>query len=308
MIDEHTGETIQQASGELGLAEQMAGSQIDRLVETAKRYPRSMARFLRNATELVTANETVAASCSYALPRGGKTLTGPSVRFAEIIASTWGNLWAQVTPIAEDRRFVTVRAVAWDVEANLCLAFDVRRRITDKKGNTFNDDMIGVTIAAASSVAYRNAVLRVVPESVTRPVLEAARDVVRGDVTTLQARRDKMFVTFATMGVDQRRILHALGVEDAVQIGLDEFEVLRGALQAIKFDGMNIDTVFPPIDAAGNEIVTGGTRTDAIRDRVAQRTAATATDKETPKPKKPDPTDSPSASEQSGADFLKSLE
>lgn len=292
------------AVNDQGLAEQMAGAQIDKLIEVAKRYPRSMKRFITNATELVTANDGVAASCSYALPRGGKTLTGPSVRFAEIIASCWGNFWAQVTPIGQDARFTTVRAVAWDVEANLCLAFDVRRRITDKGGKTFNDDMIGVTTSAASSIAYRNAVLRVVPESITRPILEAARQVVRGDISTLQVRREKMFSTFANMGVDKRRILVALGVEDEVNIGLDEFEVLRGAMQAIKFDGMDIDTVFPPIDSGGQVIVTGGSKVSAIRDRMAAKTGAAEQQPDKSAGVKPEPKP---VDDGDGDDFIASL-
>lgn len=266
-------EVVQQVDmADPGLAEQMAGAQIDRLIETAKRFPRSIKTFRDQSVEMATYDEETAAACQYALPRGGKTISGPSVKFAQIVAACWGNLWVQVTPVAEDKRFVTVRAVAWDVERNVCLAFDVKRRITNSRGHTYNDDMIGVTINAAASIAYRNAVLRIVPESLSRPAMNAARDVIRGDAKTLQERRDKMLQHFASIGVDKDRVFFALGVDSIDGIGLDEFEVLHGMATAIKNDGMDIDTVFPNVTAEGGAVeASGGSKTSALKERLANR-------------------------------------
>ena len=41
---------------------------------------------------MATIDAEVAGSCFYKLSRGGKTIEGPSVRLAEIVASAWGNL------------------------------------------------------------------------------------------------------------------------------------------------------------------------------------------------------------------------
>lgn len=254
-----------------GIAQQMAGAQVAQMVGTAKQYPRSIAVVKKQATELATMDEDTASACTYSLPRGDKTITGPSVKFAQIIASCWGNLWVQCTPVSEDKRFVTVRAVAWDVEKNVCVAFDVKRRITGRSGRTFNDDMIGVTTNAAASIAYRNAVLRIVPDAFTRSVLEAARRVARGDSSTLEERRDKMFAHFASMGVDERRVFSAVGVSARDDIGLDEFEVLLGIANAIRFDGMEIDSVFPNIRDGAAVVPVGGSKTSALRDMIKSK-------------------------------------
>lgn len=253
------------------MAEQMAGAQIDRLVETAKRYPRSLTRFRENAITLATIDEETAASCSYAIPRDGKTIVGPSVRFAEIIASTYQNLWAQVTPVGEDARFVTVRAVAWDVENNLCLSFDVRRRITKSNGQRYKDDMIGVTTGAASSIAFRNAVLRVVPEATTRHILEAAQKVVRGEETTIGVRLDKMLAYFASMGVDAARVFAAVQVDGRSDIGLDELLTLRSMATAIKAEGASIDQLFPVIE----RVVPAGSRADQLAEQIRAKAGGT---------------------------------
>ena len=49
-------------------------AEIDVQISTAKAFPRSMKMFLNRAESMATVSEDVAASCSYALPRGGKSL------------------------------------------------------------------------------------------------------------------------------------------------------------------------------------------------------------------------------------------
>src|SRR5499427_10737281 len=66
-------------------------SEIDQQIATAKRYPRSMTKLMSTAGQLVTTDVETADEMIYALPRGGKVIEGPSVRFAEVLAYSWGN-------------------------------------------------------------------------------------------------------------------------------------------------------------------------------------------------------------------------
>jgi hypothetical protein len=45
---------------------------------------------MRRAQEMATLTPEIAASCIYALPRDGKTIEGPSARFAEVMMHAWG--------------------------------------------------------------------------------------------------------------------------------------------------------------------------------------------------------------------------
>lgn len=260
---------IQQADP--GVAASMAGAHLDTLIRVANEYPRDPIRCRDMAIQMATMDPTTSAGCVYALPRGGKTIEGPSIRLAEIVARSYRNLWVQTTPIAEDSRFVTVRTVAWDVEANLCIAADVRRRITDRDGRRFNDDMIGVTTAAAGSIAYRNAIFRVVPGLIWQPALAAATDVIRGDVSTLCQRRDACIAYFTGIGVDVLRVCSALGVDGVERIGMDELVTLRAIANAIKDEGVSPDEFFPAVTSDGVEVATGGSRTEAIKAKLAKQ-------------------------------------
>src|SRR5262245_9642427 len=179
-----------QPSGGTNLEQQTRG-EIDIQIVTARKFPRSIRRFIDRALEMTTLTEEVAESCIYALPRDGKTVEGPSVRFAEICASAWGHMRIEGRGVGQTDRFVTARGTAWDLESNVAIAYEVDRRITDKGGRTYKDDMIGMTTNAATSIALRNAVLKIIPSSYWRPIYDACKKVAIGNAQTLADRRVK---------------------------------------------------------------------------------------------------------------------
>ena len=140
-------------------------AEIDVQISTAKAFPRSLKQFQDRAMSMATFSEEIAASCSYALPRGGKSLEGPSVRLAEIIVSSFGNIRSGARVIANDGKTITAQGICHDLETNNCVTVEVKRRITDKNGKTFNEDMQVVTGNAACAIAFRNAVFKVVPSA-----------------------------------------------------------------------------------------------------------------------------------------------
>ncbi len=243
--EDDAGDALQVREVPASVVDITARAEIDTQIATAKRYPRSIKRFHAAAIEMATLSEDVAASCFYSLPRGGKAIEGPSARLAEIVANAWTNLHAETRIVNEDERFITARSVVWDVESNVRIAFEVRRRITDKKGNTYNDDMIGVTANAASSIAFRNAVFKVVPSAFTQDIYRAAREVAIGNAETLGARRSKMMDYFAKMGITSERVCALLEVAGVEDIKLDHLAKLRGLATAIKDGDTTIEDAFP---------------------------------------------------------------
>ena len=61
-------------------------------------------------------NQETAQSCSYALPRGGKPITGPSVHLAKIIVSNWGNMRTEAKVVQITDKQVISRGTCWDLE------------------------------------------------------------------------------------------------------------------------------------------------------------------------------------------------
>jgi len=221
--------------------------EIEMQLDAAHKYPRSVKRFLAEATTLATMDEDTAASCMYSFERGGKRITGPSIRCAEICASAWGNAHIGARIVDIDDKDVVAQGAMWDLEKNLRITVETRRRITNKRGERFNDDMITVTGNAAASIALRNAIFRIVPRAYVNRVYLAARKVAVGDATTLTEKRATVMEKLAKLGATAERVLAALGKRGVDDLGLEEIETLIGYGTAVKSGERRVDDVFPEV-------------------------------------------------------------
>ena len=219
-------------------------SEIDTQITTAKRYPRSLTQFKKSSTDMVQFSEEVAGECMYALVRGGKKIEGPSSRFAEIIAATWKNCRAGARVIGTDDQFVTAQGVFIDLENNVAITYEVKRRITDKHHKRFTEDMIGVTSNAACSIALRNAVLKGVPKALWKSIYDAAKQTAIGTIQTLSERRGNMLSHFMKMGVTEAQICAMLEVAGPDEITLDHLAVMKGVATALKDGDTTIEEQF----------------------------------------------------------------
>lgn len=219
-------------------------------LDAAHRYRRSIKTFLREALSLATITRPVAESCIYAVPRGGKPISGPSVRLAEICASAYGNLHIAARVLDAEEEEIVAQGVAWDLEKNLRVTVEVRRKITDRNGRRFNADMINMTGSAAMSIALRNAIFRVVPRAYVDSIYAKVRLVAVGDAQTLAARRDEVMARLLKIGVTAERVFLRLGKAGVDDIGLEELEILIGLGTMIKNNDQSIDEAFPPVAAA----------------------------------------------------------
>lgn len=229
-------------------------SEIDVQIATAKQYPRNLSQVLKNIETLATMDEETAASCFYILRRQGKPIEGPSVRMAEIIASSWGNIRVQARIIANDGKMITAQGVCHDLESNYAVSSEVKRRITDKFGKTFSEDMQVVTGNAACAIAMRNAVFKVVPSALIKKVIGKAKEVSIGEATSLEETRAKMLAHFQKLGVDEKKIFDYLSVSKIDEIDTDMVVELRGLATALKEGTTTVQETFFPKTEESNKI------------------------------------------------------
>lgn len=223
---------------------------IDIQVSTAKQYPRSISRCANNAVAIATMDKDTAQSCGYALPRGGKPITGPSVHLAKIIAQQYGNLRAEAKVVEITDKQVVSRGTAWDLENNYAVSFEVRRSIIGRNGNRFTDDMITVTGNAANSIAYRNAIFGIVPKSITDKAYKAAQHLITGDLSDeekLIKRRDGAIKHFIdTYGITEEEVIKLCGKHTVNQIQADEIALLLGFAQSLKDGDTTVEELMAP--------------------------------------------------------------
>lgn len=238
-------------------------AEIDMQIATARRYPRSLKEVSSRIYNLVTLDEESAEECTYALPRGGKPIKGPSIRFAESLQQAYGNnrAAARVVEINRVDKYVEAEGVFLDLETNVATTVRTRRRIVDKHGKLYSDDMILVTGNAAGSIAKRNAILGGVPKPLWRAAYEAANRVISGDVTTLAVNREKALKAFAAFGVKPEQLFTALDIKGVEDVTVDHIGTLRGMHSALKNGESTVEEMFAPptaerkIDAERNPLV-----------------------------------------------------
>jgi hypothetical protein len=227
----------------------LARIEIDKQIATAKEYPRSLELVQRNAMALVDAHLEMTKDPKdglyYSMKRGGKDIEGPNVRIAEIIQHTYGNSRAGAQPTGSDDKYVFAQGVFHDLESNTAISMTVKRRIVDRDGNRYNDDMIGVTENAACAIAYRNAVLKGIPKAIWWKLYLRARKVSGGVTKTDTAARLKLALnTCKKFGVPEANLCERLGVKKVDDIGSNELATLVGILTAVKSHATTLEREF----------------------------------------------------------------
>ncbi len=233
-------------------------SEVNQQIATAKRYPRAAQRVPDEIVAMVTENEESAQECIYALKRGGTEIIGPTARFAEIVASCWGNSRYAARIIDEGEQFVTAQGVFHDLERNIYLSLEIKRRITDSSGKRYGVDMIGVTSQAAISIALRNAILKGVPKTAWGPGYAKALALISGTFESIEKRRAAALEAFRRLGADQSMVLKLVEKEKVVDIEPHDLVILRGTLNAIKDGDTTMNAVFGAMKAASSAAAANG--------------------------------------------------
>jgi phosphoribosylformylglycinamidine (FGAM) synthase PurS component len=225
-------------------------SEIDIQISTAKQYPRDLDKVLSNIRKMATLDEETAEDCFYALKRGygndQQLIEGLSVRLAEIFVASWGNIRVATRIIGNDGKTITAQGACHDLETNVAVNVEVKRRITDKQGRTYSEDMQVVTGNAASAIAFRNAVFKVIPKAVTKKVINEIKQMAIGKANDLEKKRAAAIAWFKGQGVEIDDILKYLEVDCIESIDAEKFMTLRATANAVKEGTTTIAETFHP--------------------------------------------------------------
>lgn len=251
---------------------------VDSQVSTAKQYPRDIAKCINNSIAMATIDYETAQSCGYALQRGGKPITGPSVHLAKLIVSNWGNIRAEAKVVQITDKQVVSRGTCWDLENNVANVFEVRRSIVGSNGKRYSDDMITVTGNAANSIAYRNAVFSVIPKAITDKVYQAAQHFITGDLSDeekLVARRKRCIDFFKDeYGITENEVVMLCGKQTVNQIKADQIALLLGITQSIKDGDTTVEEVMKPYRAEENKKTIASKAAEAAKADAAKKEEA----------------------------------
>ncbi len=196
-----------------------------------------------------------AASAMFRVPRGGRSIDGLSIRFAEAAIRAMGNIWCETFAVHDDetRRVVRVRVV--DLENNTTHERDVAvekvversrpgpqgsigQRVNSQGRATFlvrcTEDEMGIKEAAQCSKALRTLMLRMVPGWLQEECREAILATQRSqDARDPDTAKRRILDSFSAINVMPNELVRYLGhpIEHCTPI---ELEDLRGVHSAVR--------------------------------------------------------------------------
>lgn len=203
----------------------------------AKRFPRDEVSAYAKAMEACQ-RPTMAEKAFYSFPRGGQTVEGPTIRFAEELARCWGNIDYGIKELSQDDGKSEMQAYAWDLETNAQSVQNFtnpHQREQGKKMVTLTSQRdIYENNANMATRRLRSRILAILPAwFVEDAIAECKRTLSGRNDTPLIDRVKKMVVQFAKLGVTQEQIERRLK-RKVDTMTADDFTEYVGIYNAIK--------------------------------------------------------------------------
>ena len=203
----------------------------------AKRFPRDEVEAYAKAMEACQ-RPTMAEKAFYSFPRGGQTVEGPTIRFAEELARCWGNIDYGIKELSQDEGKSEMQAYAWDLETNaqsIQNFTNPHQREVGKKMQTLTSLRdIYENNANMATRRLRSRILAILPSWFVEDAIAECKKTLAGqNETPLVDRVKKMVVQFAKLGVTQEQIETRLK-RKIDTMNADDFVEYIGIYNAIK--------------------------------------------------------------------------
>ena len=203
----------------------------------AKRFPRNEVAAYAKAMEACQ-RPTMAAKAFYSFPRGGQTVEGPTIRFAEELARCWGNIDYGIKELSQDDGKSEMQAYAWDLETNAQSVQNFtnpHQREQGKKMVTLTSQRdIYENNANMATRRLRSRILAILPSWFVEDAIAECKKTLAGkNDTPLIDRVKNMVVAFVRLGVTQEQIEKRLK-RKIDTMNADDFTTFIGIYNAIK--------------------------------------------------------------------------
>lgn len=204
------GEVVEARAATVEMAASRQAQEVQAAMVVAKRFPRdendAYARIMKACKR-----RSLAESAVYEYRRGGQTVTGPSIRLAEVLAQNWGNLDFGMIEMEQGNGESKVMAYCWDLETNVrqTKIFTVPHfRSTKSGGYTLTDPRdIYEMVANQGARRVRSCILGVVPKDIVDDAVAECGKTLRDGKEPISDRVRKMISVFSeNFGVDKETL------------------------------------------------------------------------------------------------------
>tara|TARA_Y100000310_G_scaffold46382_1_gene43098 strand:- start:3545 stop:4501 length:957 start_codon:yes stop_codon:yes gene_type:complete len=228
----------QGAEGLMDVESDRAIEEVRAALVIARRFPRDMTVV---TTRIMTEcrRKGLAEVAIYTYPRGSTKVEGPSIRLAEAMARSFGNMQYGIEEVAQRAGESDVKAFAWDLEMNVKAerTFKVRHIRETKKGDkalTSPRDIYEL-VANQGARRLRACIMELIPGDIIEDALKTCRKTLtEGNDKPLADRINAMAAAFATeYGVSVDQLEMHLG-HTLASTSETELVTLKGVFRSLK--------------------------------------------------------------------------
>jgi len=186
----------------------------------ANKFPRDI-NVTYNAILKECQRTGLAETAIYSYPRGGQTVSGPSIRLAEVLARNYKHLDYGIRELSQGKGYSIMEAFCWDMENNVKATRQFRVdhiRYSKKFGNSELSDPRDIYEMTANNGArrLRACILQIIPgDIVEAAVTECQKTLSGGNNKPLTDRVRDMIVAFGKLGIEKDDIEMRLGYKVA---------------------------------------------------------------------------------------------
>lgn len=253
-------------------SEARAVAEVKAQVIMARQFPRdahlSTERILNECKR-----PTLAEAATYSFPRGKETISGPSIRLAEVLARNWGNntfgyeVLDRKTTVNARTGYSVIRAYAWDLETNTYISrqFTVTHwRQTKNGGYPLTEDRdIYELESNMASRRLRACILQMIPGDVTQAAVNACRLTESSGLTQRMADpKERQKIIGGTIAMYEKMGVTVADLEEYLKVKVDDWSAdtmlkLKEIVNAIKDNVSTIGDYFPHLAPTGkDELIT----------------------------------------------------
>lgn len=189
--------------------------EVEGAIVVALKYPRNNAQVY---SDIISDCErpSLASKAMYSYPRGGKTVTGPSIRLAEVFARNYGNLAYGTRELSRTENESKMEAYCWDMQKNVRVSrtFDVPHVRETKQGPVKLRDSRDIYEMTANMGArrLRACILEVIPVDIVEDAIDRCRKTLGGHIEkNMDVFRRELVAGFSKAGVSIEMIEKRLG-------------------------------------------------------------------------------------------------
>ena len=236
--------SVQNDFSESSIAREVA--QVQAAMMIAQKFPRNEA-VVEKRIEQSCSRFKLASTACYTYSRGGTEIQGPSIRLAEALARSMGNIKYGIEEVSQANGESKVRAYAYDLETNTQAEriFVVKHERSTKKGKTALSDGRAIYELTANQGArrVRACILELIPADLVDFAVEKCTATVKANLKITPDSIAAMEQAFLAYGVT-RPMIEAFIQRKLEAVTTDQFIRLRNIWTGLKDGISKVDDFF----------------------------------------------------------------